>query len=136
MSDYSYTDMVKMQNEAKQRVLEMQKRSRDVLKSYNGEHATVKERKHEKPYSEEELPRVPKTISFPAELPTNSRQQPNNRGHSANGRGLDLRAALNSVFGNLSEDEYEKMFILSLCLLLAEEHGDDSLIFSLMYLLT
>lgn len=136
MSDYSYTDMVKMQNEAKQRVLEMQKRSRDVLKSYNGERALAKEIKHEKPYSEDELPRVPKTISFPAELPTNSRQQPNNRGNLSNGRGLDLRAALNSVFGNLSEDEYEKMFILALCLLLAEEHEDDSLIFSLMYLLT
>ena len=36
MSDYSYKDLMRMQDEAKQRVIEMQKRSKYVADSFRG----------------------------------------------------------------------------------------------------
>lgn len=39
-------------------------------------------------------------------------------------------------FNNMSREELERMFILSLCLLLSHEEADDSIILGLMYLLT
>lgn len=39
-------------------------------------------------------------------------------------------------FNNMSREELERMFILSLCLLLSHEDADDSVILGLMYLLT
>lgn len=134
MSDYSYNDMLKMQSEAKKRVLEMQKRSKDVVQNFSCNRK--EQNKQECSVREEELPRVPKAISFPADLHANSQAIKNNKSKPVQGRGFDIRGALESVFGNLSRDDYEKMFILSLCLLLAKENNDDSLIFSLMYLLT
>ncbi|MBR3768857.1 MAG: hypothetical protein IKL10_11560 [Clostridia bacterium] len=134
MSGYSYQDMMRMQSEAKQRVLEMQKRSRSVAENFNDKHRAVK--KTEEQPNEEELPRVPKAISYPTELQNSQHRQHSNKSSVAKNSGIDLRKALNSVFGNLSSDEYEKMFILSLCLLLSKENHDDSLIFALMYLLT
>lgn len=132
MSDYSYQDMLKMQREAKKRVLEMQKRSRDAAENFSmrGKRETHEEQ------SSEELPRVAKAISYPTEIGSQNQRMKQGAfsGHGKNP--LDLRHALTSVFGNLSSDEYEKMFILSLCLLLSEEREDDSLIFALMYLIT
>lgn len=134
MNDYSYQDMLRMQGEAKKRVLEMQKRSRNAAESFNGRQNPVKVKEEE---TQQELPRVPKAISYPAEL--HSQSHPNISKASAHGHRLnvaDIRKSLTGVFGGLSDDEYEKMFILSLCLLLSKEKGDDSLIFALMYLLT
>ena len=50
--------------------------------------------------------------------------------------GFSLPAALRGIFGNLGEEETEKMFILALCLLLSQENGDEGLLLSLLYLLT
>ncbi len=131
MSDYTYQDMMRMQSEAKQRVLEMQKRSRSAAESFNGAQKSSERQKEE---IQEELPRVPKKISFPAEL------NPGQHRYSVGGKGsvgqlTDIRSSLKAVFGNLSGDDYEKMFILSLCLLLTTDGADESLIMALMYLL-
>lgn len=131
MSDYTYQDMMRMQSEAKQRVLEMQKRSRSAAESFNGAQKNSDRQKEE---IQEELPRVPKKISFPAEL------NPGQQGYRVGGKGssgqvTDIRSSLKAVFGNLSGDDYEKMFILSLCLLLTTDGADESLIMALMYLL-
>lgn len=134
MSDYSYQDMLRMQSDAKKRVLEMQKRSRNAAEDFNGRQNAVKVKEEA---SQEELPRVPKAISYPAEL--HSHTHPNMTKAPQRGNRLnipDVRKALMGGFGNLSEDEYEKMFIMALCLLISEEKGEDSLIFALMYLLT
>ena len=40
------------------------------------------------------------------------------------------------VFPGMSREEAERMFIMSLCLLLGNEQADESLILGLMYLLT
>lgn len=131
MNDYTYQDMMRMQSEAKQRVLEMQKRSRNAADSFNG---AQKNSSRENNAQDEELPRVPRKISYPAGLHGN---QPNQgiQKKSQTGQGIDIRNALKSVFGDLSGDDYEKMFILSLCLLLTKDGADESLIMALMYLL-
>lgn len=127
MNDYSYQDMMRMQDEAKRRVLEMQKRSRNAADSFNGsQNGNVREK-----IDAEELPRVPKKISYPAGLHGMQGQQRKNH----TGQGIDIRNALKSVFGDLSGDDYEKMFILALCLLLTKDGADESLIMALMYLL-
>lgn len=132
MSDYSYQDMLKMQSEAKKRVLEMQKRSRDAAESFTmrGKRETSEEA------LSEELPRVAKAISYPTEIGSQNQRMKQGAFSGQGKNSLDIRRALTSVFGNLTSDEYEKMFILSLCLLLSKEREDDSLIFALMYLIT
>ena len=132
MSDYSYQDMLKMQSEAKKRVLEMQKRSRDAAENFG---MRGKKDMPEEP-TREELPRVAKAISYPTEIGSQNQRMKQGSSSFYGKNSFDLRHALSSVFGNLSSDEYEKMFILSLCLLLSKESGDDSLIFALMYLIT
>lgn len=131
MNDYTYQDMMRMQNEAKQRVLEMQKRSRNAADSFNGVH---KNAARERDLQTEELPRVPKKISYPAELHGASVHN-HSSVRAQQGRAFDIRGTLKSVFGDLSGDDYEKMFILSLCLLLTKDGADESLIMALMYLL-
>lgn len=132
MNDYTYQDMMRMQSEAKKRVLEMQKRSRDAADSFNGKYKSERKETESKI---EELPRVPKAISYPTELQNQSRRQEQHRKNSQ-ALSFDIRNALHSVFGELTSDDYEKMFILSLCLLLTKEGTDESIVFALMYLLT
>lgn len=132
MSDYSYQDMLKMQSEAKKRVLEMQKRSRDAAENFSMR--GKRETQDEQPA--QELPRVAKAISYPTEIGSQNQRMKQGAFSGQGKNSLDIRRALTSVFGNLTSDEYEKMFILSLCLLLSKEREDDSLIFALMYLIT
>ena len=130
MSDYTYQDMMRMQSDARRRVFEMQKRSKDAVESFNSE------KKHAVQKTEavsDEPPRAPRAISFPAELPSSGKR--NTASHSRI-HISDIRGVLGSVFGRLTDDDYEKMFILSLCLLLTKDGADDSLILSLMYLLS
>ena len=130
MSEYTYQDMMRMQSDARRRVFEMQKRSKDAVENFNTKQKITG--KHQAP-DIEEPPRAPKAISLPTELPSNSKRNMSlhSRLHST-----DIRGLLSSVFGNLTDDDYEKMFILSLCLLLTKEGVDDSLIMSLMYILS
>lgn len=129
MNDYTYNDMMRMQDEAKRRVLEMQKRSRNITDSFNNS------KRENEGKSEEELPRVPRAVSLPAGLHGNDNKEGKGHSHGKNNK-TDLRNTLYSVFGSLSDDDYEKMFILSLCLLLSKENKDDSLILALMYILS
>lgn len=135
MSDYTYDEMFRMQNEAKQRVLEMQKRSRAVVKSFSA--GKSEEARSESTEPQEELPRVPRAIKYPAELPEQHARQVIQQGSRKKSTGIaDIRRLFGSFFSDFTDDDYEKMLILSLCLLLTREKGDDSLILALMYLLT
>lgn len=130
MKDYTYNDMMRMQNEAKQRVLEMQKRSRSAADSFRNTGVSHGEK------GESELPRIPKAISYPAELKSSAKNHsPGNTGELSL-RQKNLRSNIYNIFGNLDNEDYERMFLLALCLLLAEDSHDDSLVFALMYLLT
>lgn len=130
MNDYTYQDMMRMQSEAKRRVIEMQKRSKDVADNFNTKRTVT-----DIPEDREELPRIPRAISYPAELPT----QPRHNEHRKKALAVpvtEIKNMLASAFGNLTGDDYERMFILALCLLLSKEGTDESLIIALMYLLT
>lgn len=133
MNDYTYKDMMRMQSEAKQRVLEMQKRSKAAASHYNYEREKNKVNREDNEDNRSELPRIAKAISYPTEITT---------GRKITGTEKDkkivtgLRYSLKKIFGNIANGDSEKLFIMSLCLLLAEENTDDSLIVALMYLIT
>ena len=134
MNDYTYQDMMRMQTEARERVLEMQKRSKNAADSFNGTQKAYQQGNQQDSFQDpEELPRVPRKISYPAGL----REVVHRNSHPVHnkGPGIDIRRTLKSVFGDLSGDDYEKMLILSLCLLLTEDGADESLVMALMYLL-
>ncbi len=132
MNDYSYKDMMKMQSEAKQRVLEMQKRSRNAASHFNSEKANSN-RDSVKNDNEAELPRIAKAISYPTEITSERKSMPTEKDKNF---AADLRHSLRQIFGNIANGDSEKLFIMALCLLLAEENTDDTLIVALMYLLT
>ena len=124
MNDYSYRDIMRMQEEAKARVMEMQRRSRFLAEDFAGG----------KPSSEcgvrsSELNRS----TLPQQRPENAECGMRNAEFR---QGTGLSAALRNVFGNLDEEETEKMFLLALCLLLHQENGDEGLLMAMMYLLT
>ncbi len=90
-------EMRARQEEAKQRVLEMQSRSRFAAEQMN------------------------RSLGGAAGESASSSA---NRGEPAKG------------LPNMSREELERLFILSLCLLLSQEEADQSVILGLMYLLT
>ena len=126
MSDYSYPDLARMQEEAKRRVMDMRRRSRLFADSVSGRAEEA---------DPGALPVQPKAISLPVEYDRPvPKRQPADKKPAQKKDGLST--ALGNVFGKLSREETEKMFILSLCLLLSNENCDDELLLSLMYLLT
>ena len=161
MNDYSYQDIMRMQEEAKARVMEMRRRSRFLAEDFAGgepnaefgvrnaglqyEPETQSIARDREAQPEERRARA---IRMPVELPspTERNEKPAEprqaqpralTGQKTAARGsVGLPAALRSVFGNLGEEESEKMFILALCLLLSQENGDEGLLLALMYLLT
>lgn len=131
MGDNKYSDMITMQNEAKKRVIEMQKRSKFAADNFNASQGLKRE-----PAKEEELPCIAKSISYPTEITKNARMHKaecmQNCEHTGN-----IRQLMRNIFGNITGGDSEKLLIMSLCLLLAEEeNADDSLIVALMYLLS
>ncbi len=130
MNDWSSSDMIKMQDEAKKRVMEMKDRSRFAAEDMNRSIAGQ---------TDEGLYDKVKAIKMPVELPEKKRKEkagitkPEQLPEKIN---ADKKQMIKNVFGDLSEDELEKMFILSLCLLLSYEQCDEEIMLALMYILT
>ena len=93
MNDYSYNDILRMQDEAKKRVLEMQKRSRAAADNFNNG-SRINAQVH--PTEKEELPRVPRAISYPAQLQSQHNKNARNpgKGKSNGVAGFDIKNAL------------------------------------------
>lgn len=152
MSDYSYQDLMKMQNDAIRRAEDMQRRARQSagLERGKGDNQTNATAKKEEPR------RVPmpndylenlkhygsdssKNESEPREKEENKRdnrkeyrnEQNNKRPNFHN----NFEDKLKSVFGELNIDS-DKALLLSLILLLSEEKADELLIMALIYMLT
>ena len=168
MNDYSYRDIMRMQEEAKARVMEMQRRSRFLAEDFAGGEARAEsggprsesgERRAEMRQEPQEY--RARAIRMPVELPEARAECGERRAEIRQGQedrmmdrgrggpraesgvrraeirqGTGLSAALRNVFGNLDEEETEKMFLLALCLLLHQENGDEGLLMAMMYLLT
>lgn len=134
MNDYSYGEILRMQEEAKQRVMDMKKRSRSFADSFSSSAPG------------NAVPDKPKAVSLPVEYDRPfvkrrtsqcaEREKTGVKEENKAQKKEGLPSALKKVFGELGDDGAERMFILSLCLLLVSENCDDELILSLMYLLT
>lgn len=124
--DYSYQDMVKMQEDAAKRVQDMRRRAKQFVTEEN-----------EQPYTDEraayaDIPEIPdkvKVISLPVEPFAQPRKTPESDKHEKN---PPFKAA-DSKLGSLINSD--SALILSLCLLLQAEKADEGLIMSLLYLL-
>ena len=157
MSDYTYQDLLRMQEEAKARVLEMRRRSRFLTEEFPPEPSApaAREPHAPEPRRNGSPPDRATVIRMPVDLPREKPSDPDSRS-AGNGpeppspekqaavpgaknaaRGsTGLPAALRNIFGSLGEEETEKMLILALCLLLSQENGDEGLTLALLYLLT
>lgn len=151
MAEYSYNEIMKMQNDAIKRVNEMQKRAKTVVDEINED----KERYHETPTTQntkhnvnrvkmpndylDELKNFASTSSHFEE--SEPRQQPHEHSESfektknttnqQNSQKYNVKNILNDL--NMDSD---KALILSLILLLTEEKADEMLILALLYILS
>lgn len=136
MSDYTYAEIMKMQDEAVRRVEEMQKRAQAAVG--NG---VIKENPQKKRAEKSEPKRVPMPEGWLDSLKEyaksgNTPIEQNNKDISKSGAFLgDIGEKLGKVFGSLNIDG-DAALILSLVLLLSEEGCDEALLLSLLYILT
>lgn len=149
MADYSYQDLMKMQNDAIRRAEDMQRRARQSagLERGKGENQQNQTAKKEEPR------RVPmpndylenlknygsnssKNESEPREKEENKREQKyQNQSNNQPKLQNSFEDKMKSVFGDLNIDS-DKALLLSLILLLSEEKADELLIMALIYMLT
>lgn len=120
MADYTYHELMKMQNDAIRRVEDMQKKARQSA----GLNNTEKEKK-EIPVEE------PKRIPMPPNYLNNLKER-NNQSNKGEKNPFEN---IKNIFGdiNISSDT---ALLLSLILLLTEEKADETLIMALLYMLT
>ena len=149
MADYSYQDLMKMQNDAIRRAEEMQRRARQ-----NAGLEREKQKKQQNPITKKEEPRrVPMPNDYLENLKSygsnSSKNESEPRGKEENKREHKQEPKSNSqpkfqngfedkiksIFGDLNIDS-DKALLLSLILLLSEEKADELLIMALIYMLT
>ena len=151
MADYSYQDLMKMQNDAIRRAEDMQRRARQSAGLEREKQEAVKEAEIKK----EEPRRVPmpndyldnlknygsnssKNENEPREKDEKKKQQKQENKNEQNNRPNfqnSFEDKMKSVFGDLNIDS-DKALLLSLILLLSEEKADELLIMALIYMLT
>lgn len=150
MADYSYTELMKMQNDAIRRVEDMQKRARrSAGLSEENENSTVSANATQaQPIQKEPPRRVPMpndylenlkkfaSDSLGTETDTNTKsetlpQLPDHPNRNTNGLSDSLKNILNGI--NIDSD---KALLLSLIMLLSEENADETLVLALIYMMT
>ena len=151
MADYSYQDLMKMQNDAIRRAEDMQRRARQsagLEKEMQGNQqnqTTKKEEPRRVPMPNDYLDNLKNYGSNSSkndneykekegtkkENKKDYRNEQNNRPNFQN----SFEDKMKSVFGDLNIDS-DKALLLSLILLLSEEKADELLIMALIYMLT
>ncbi len=148
MADYSYQDLMKMQNDAIRRAEDMQRRARQSAGLEKGK----QENQHNSTTKKEEPRRVPMPNDYLENLKnygSNSSKNDNEpraeekkkeqkQEHKNNNQPKfqnSFEDKMKSVFGDLNIDS-DKALLLSLILLLSEEKADELLIMALIYMLT
>ncbi len=125
MADYSYQDIMQMQNDAIRRAEDMQKRARTTAGLEGGP-------------PKAELPQQPKRIPMPSgylqqsEEPQPQAEAPRPR-VSENEKG-PLIEKLKNGLGDINLDS-DKALLLSLIMLLSQEGADELLVMALIYIL-
>ena len=140
MADYTYSEIMKMQNDAIKRVEEMQKKARQ----------TAGLEKEEIRYAEKSPSEPPRRVPMPNDYlddlkeyasklsssEDNEANRENVREDNSNQENKKMfPVKTENFFGDLIIDE-DKALLLSLILLLSEEKGDELLIMALIYMLT
>ncbi len=131
MAQYSYADIMKMQNDAARRVEEMQKRARSVSgldcaadeNKRESTAVTVKTRPTRVPMPDDYLEKL-KSYAGGSAL----------RGNDAPTESVKQNMRQGTL--NLPEIDEDRALILSLVLLLAEENADETLLLALLYMLS
>ena len=149
MADYSYQDLMKMQNDAIRRAEDMQRRARQSAglergKQDNQQNTTAKKEEPRRvPMPNDYLENLKnygsnssKNESEPREKEENKSQQKQERKSNNQPKFQNsFEDKIKSVFGDLNIDS-DKALLLSLILLLSEEKADELLIMALIYMLT
>lgn len=148
MADYTYSEIMKMQNDAIKRVEDMQKKARKTagLEKEEPENTELAEKT---PY--EEPRRIPMPNDYLEKLKkygSNSSYQKTEQANTEeNEEKYSAAESKNSkktnafpyktenTFGDINIDE-DKALLLALIMLLSEEKGDELLIMALIYMLT
>ena len=150
MADYSYQDLMKMQNDAIRRAEDMQRRARQSA-GLEGE----KQEKQPKPTAKKEEPRrVPMPNDYLENLKnygsnSSNKNENESRVEEENKREQkqeykntnqpklqnSVEDKIKNIFGDLNIDS-DKALLLSLILLLSEEKADELLVMALIYMLT
>lgn len=127
MADYTYKELMRMQNDAVRRVEDMQRRARraagfdeDGKREYQQDTYAVKSEPHHIPQPEGYLPKIDKTEVQPVK---------NDHGN------MPFLEGIKRGFDKFDIDE-DKALILSLVLLLSGEKADEGLLTALIYMLT
>lgn len=152
MADYSYQDLMKMQNDAIRRAEDMQRRARQSAglereKGENQQNTTAKKEEPRRiPMPNDYLENLKhygsnssKNDSEPREKEEtkkeNKREYKNEQNNNQPKFQNSFEDKMKSVFGDLNIDS-DKALLLSLILLLSEEKADELLIMALIYMLT
>ena len=148
MAEYSYNDIMKMQNDAIKRVSEMQNRAKTVVEEINEEKpqqketikpqnaANIKRVKMPNDYLDE-LKNFASTSSYfeESERNTVSPQEYKKEKNETIPPPKQQNDFLKNILNDLSMDS-DKALILSLVMLLTEEKADEMLILALLYILS
>ena len=148
MAEYSYNDIMKMQNDAIKRVSEMQNRAKTVVEEINEEKpqqketikpqnaANIKRVKMPNDYLDE-LKNFASTSSYfeESERNTVSPQEYKKGKNETIPPPKQQNDFLKNILNDLSMDS-DKALILSLVMLLTEEKADEMLILALLYILS
>lgn len=145
MSGYSYSEIIKMQNDAMRRV-EGMKQSADKVIMHANEELKSDGRK-DSPHKPDKPLRVPMSDDYIRDLkayaeratlsPYDSEKRDTTRQSNLNSltsRAMDIPKTIKNVLSDLNIDK-DRSLLLSLILLLAEEQSDEFLIIALLYMM-
>ena len=154
MADYTYSELMKMQNDAIKRVEDMQKRARKTAGFTEGNDDTASKKQEEQTASFVLQKDVPKRVRMPDDYLQNLKEyaksiSDKNRNNEENNEKRNIPEEQNrktpsakssndgvkSVLGDIKIDE-DKALLLSLVLLVSEENADETLILALLYMLS
>lgn len=134
--DYTYAQMKEMQEQAFERVREMQKRAdlaaRQAMQDINGKNEKCDEKKDSAPRSfnsspVKRVPDEPKRYSMPVEFP--------DRGSLRSVEKKEQNDNFLNKLLNFNENDRESALLVTLMMLLNAENTDRELLFALMYIL-
>ena len=147
MAEYSYNDIMKMQNDAIRRVNEMQKRAKSVVEDIKENTSSEFTEEVKKEYD------TPKRVKMPNDYINELKGVASTSSHfeESEPEAVSYECAkekketyhspkhqndtLKNIFNDLNMDS-DKALILSLVLLLTEEKADEMLILALLYILS